>query len=177
MTWTLMLSAVAKSILFTNDFPHADIHKLLALDILHQLIKGAFKDYLINWVEHYLKQVYIVAPFTGLQHFSQGHGFKQWTSDNLKALMKITFWAFLNFCYLVQRNIITEHTLTQIQDALGCFHYYWTIFNMLGALKALGQMLLTNQRLDKLSAAYTDFCRCGMLQEICLLEANEADNS
>lgn len=43
---------------FTNDFPRADIHQLLAPDILHQLIKGSFKDHLVDWVEKYLKHVH-----------------------------------------------------------------------------------------------------------------------
>ncbi|KAG0701316.1 hypothetical protein DFH29DRAFT_982785 [Suillus ampliporus] len=34
---------------FTNNFPRADIHQLLAPDILHQVIKGAFKDHLVAW--------------------------------------------------------------------------------------------------------------------------------
>lgn len=39
---------------FTNDFVRADIHELIAPDILHQLIKGTFKDHLVTWVEQYL---------------------------------------------------------------------------------------------------------------------------
>ena len=39
---------------FTNNFPRADIHELIAPDILHQLIKGTFKDHLVKWVEDYL---------------------------------------------------------------------------------------------------------------------------
>ena len=39
---------------FTNDFPRADIHELIAPDILHQLIKGTFKDHLVAWVQEYL---------------------------------------------------------------------------------------------------------------------------
>ncbi|KAG1903540.1 uncharacterized protein F5891DRAFT_977657 [Suillus fuscotomentosus] len=39
---------------FTNDFPRADIHELLSPDILHQIIKGTFKDHLVDWVEDYL---------------------------------------------------------------------------------------------------------------------------
>ena len=32
----------------------------------------------------------IVPPFSGLQQFPEGHGFKQWTRDNSKALMKVS---------------------------------------------------------------------------------------
>jgi hypothetical protein len=39
---------------FTNDFPRADIHELISPDILHQVIKGTFKDHLVTWVEDYL---------------------------------------------------------------------------------------------------------------------------
>jgi len=39
---------------FTNDFPRADIHELIAPDILHQLIKGSFKDHLVAWIQEYL---------------------------------------------------------------------------------------------------------------------------
>ncbi|KIJ18393.1 hypothetical protein PAXINDRAFT_8646 [Paxillus involutus ATCC 200175] len=47
---------VGQLVPFTNDFPHADIHELLALDLLHQIIKGSFKDHLVEWVEKYLKE-------------------------------------------------------------------------------------------------------------------------
>jgi hypothetical protein len=39
---------------FTNDFPRADIHEIMAPDLLHQVIKGVFKDHLVDWVEEYL---------------------------------------------------------------------------------------------------------------------------
>jgi len=39
---------------FTNDFPRADIHELLSPDLLHQVIKGTFKDHLVTWIENYL---------------------------------------------------------------------------------------------------------------------------
>ena len=37
-----------------NDFPRADIHELLTWDLLHQVIKGTFKDHLVTWVGEYL---------------------------------------------------------------------------------------------------------------------------
>lgn len=39
-------------------FPRADIHELLTSDLLHQAIKGAFKDHLVLWVEEYLKIIH-----------------------------------------------------------------------------------------------------------------------
>jgi hypothetical protein len=35
---------------FTASFPHADIHELLAPDLLYQIIKGTFKDHLVEWI-------------------------------------------------------------------------------------------------------------------------------
>ncbi|KAF9230594.1 hypothetical protein BU15DRAFT_69064 [Melanogaster broomeanus] len=97
---------IADIILFTSNFPHSDIHALLAPDLLHQLIKGTFKDHLVDWVCSYLEETHgfthameiiddidrrIVAapPFSGLRHFAEGQGFSQWTGDDLKALMKV----------------------------------------------------------------------------------------
>ncbi|KAH7912047.1 hypothetical protein BJ138DRAFT_1135015 [Hygrophoropsis aurantiaca] len=224
---------------FTNDFPRADIHELLSPDLLHQIIKGTFKDHLVDWVERYLKirhgskraaeimadidyKISLAPPFSNLRRFPQGRGFKQWTGDDSKALMKVylpaieghvppeavrAFRAFLEFCYLVRRNVITETTLVEIQDTLDRFHryrkifqttgvvlhfslprqhsmmHYWFMIRQYGApnglcssiteakhIKAvkepwrwssknapLGQMLVTNQRLDKLAASRVDF--------------------
>ncbi|KAG2029930.1 hypothetical protein BDR03DRAFT_1017733 [Suillus americanus] len=43
---------------FTNDFARADIHELLLLDLLHQIIKGTFKDHLVDWVGEYLEHTH-----------------------------------------------------------------------------------------------------------------------
>ncbi|KAG2104633.1 hypothetical protein BD769DRAFT_1630825 [Suillus cothurnatus] len=236
---------VGELVPFMNDFPHADIHELLAPDILHQLIKGAYKDHLVEWVEKYLLQTHgkkqaniilddidrriaAVPPFPGLRRFPQGRHFKQWTGDDSKALMKVylpaiegyvpvdvvrAFQALLEFCYLVRRNVITEKSLSEIEDALTRFHTYREVFKTTGVVttfslprqhsmshyvhlirlfgapnglcssiteskhikavkepwrrssrfKALGQMLLVNQRLDKLAASRVDFRVRGML--------------
>lgn len=39
---------------FTHGFPRADIHELLTPDLLHQVIKGTFKDHLVTWINEYL---------------------------------------------------------------------------------------------------------------------------
>ena len=43
---------------FMMTFPRADIHELLTPDLLHQVIKGTFKDHLVQWVEDYLNTVH-----------------------------------------------------------------------------------------------------------------------
>lgn len=233
---------------FTNDFPHADIHEMISPDLLHQVIKGTFKDHLVTWVGEYVKRVNggsdsamhavldeidrriaATPSFPGLRHFHDGRRFKQWTGDDSKALMKVyipaivglvpdavvqSFAAFLDFCYLVRRSVITQDTLRQIDSALRRFHQHRTVFVTAGVrtdftlprqhslkhyhalieeygapnglctsiteskhikavkepwrrsnrFNALRQMLLTNQRLDKLDAARADFTERGMLR-------------
>ncbi|KZT23682.1 hypothetical protein NEOLEDRAFT_1069109, partial [Neolentinus lepideus HHB14362 ss-1] len=231
---------------FTNDFPRADIHEMLSPDILHQLIKGTFKDHLVEWVGAFLavehgkarsealladidRRIAAVPPFTGLRRFPEGRGFKQWTGDDSKALMKVylpaidallpfeivrAIRAFLEFSYLVRRNVHTPESLDQLQKALEDFHKYRVFFHEEGVdtsefslprqhslrhylesiwaygapnglcssiteskhikavkepyrhsnrFQALGQMLVTNQRLDKIAASRANFVECGML--------------
>ncbi|KAJ7048802.1 hypothetical protein C8F01DRAFT_1275964 [Mycena amicta] len=231
---------------FTNDFPRADIHEMLSPDLLHQLIKGTFKDHLVEWVCEYLylkhekkeadeildeidRRIAAVPSFPGLRHFKQGRQFSQWTGDDLKALMKVYLPAlkdlvppqivqalssFLDFCYLVRRHDFNQSTLDAINTALEKYHELREVFGKLdvrpdgfslprqhsmkhyaseikqfGApnglcssitesrhitavkkpwrrsnrFEALGQMLLTNQRLDKLAASRADFEERGML--------------
>ncbi|KAG1871596.1 hypothetical protein F4604DRAFT_1881075 [Suillus subluteus] len=213
------------------------------------LIKGAFKDHLVKWVHDYIEAQYTeanvnrilddidrhitLAPvFAGLRQFPEGRGFKQWTGDDSKALMKVyipaikghvptemvqALRALLDFIYIAHRNIISSSSLDTMDDTLKHFHryrkifqtssvqpkgfnlprqhsliYYHKLIRAFGApnglcssiaeskhikavkepwrryFEALGQMLLTNQRLDKLAASCVDFFDRGMLQGMCL---------
>ncbi|KAH9857661.1 hypothetical protein C2E23DRAFT_719558 [Lenzites betulinus] len=240
---------------FTNDFPRADIHELIAPDILHQLIKGTFKDHLVKWIERYMhfkygqtrgddiltqidRRLAVVPPFSQLRRFREGRGFKQWTGDDSKALMKIYLPAlhghvptdairsvrsFLEFCYIARRSEHFPATIEGMQDACSKFWQYREIFRSVpGVLKkdfnlprqhsmlhyerhiwnfgapsglctsiteskhikavkepwrrsnryeALGQMLLTNQRMDKLAMSRVHYEEQGMLAGTCLQAA------
>ena len=74
---------------FTNKFPRANIHKLLSPDLLHQIIKGTFKDHLVDWVRQYIKDTYS----------------KSWANKILAdidhQLVQIPFQAFI----LIQQNV------------------------------------------------------------------------
>ncbi|KAJ3513069.1 hypothetical protein NMY22_g15152 [Coprinellus aureogranulatus] len=231
---------------FTHHFPRADIHEILTPDLLHQVIKGTFKDHLVTWVGEYLtlehgakradeilddidRRIAATPSFPALCRFPHGRRFKQWTGDDSKALMKVylpaiqghvpdsmvrAISAFLDFCYLARRADITESTLRDLDNALQRFYLYREAFRESGVrpngfslprqhalshyrsliedfgapgglcssitesrhitavkrpwrrsnrYQALGQMLLTNQRLDKISAARAEFVRRGLL--------------
>jgi hypothetical protein len=124
-----------------------------------------------------------------------------------------TVRALLDFCYIARRSALNEDDVSQLKEALSCFHRYREIFidtgvrddfllprqhslvhfpslvRLFGAPnglcssiteskhiravkepwrrsnrnQALGQMLVTNQRLDQLIAARSDFTNRGML--------------
>ncbi|EKM77823.1 hypothetical protein AGABI1DRAFT_101528 [Agaricus bisporus var. burnettii JB137-S8] len=99
---------------FTHDFPRADIHTLLSPDLLHQLIKGTFKDHLVTWINDYFHVKYgesrareiihdidlrisAVPLYAGLRRFSEGRDFEQWTGDDSKALMKVYIAAIAGY--------------------------------------------------------------------------------
>ncbi|KAH9045906.1 hypothetical protein EDB83DRAFT_2507473 [Lactarius deliciosus] len=136
---------------FTHSFPRADIHELLMPDLLHQVIKGVFKDHLVAWVGDYLHHVYresraleiIVPPFPGLRQFPEGRDFTQWTGDDSKALMKVYLGAiagylpsamvrcisrFMDACYLARRNAISGSGLDRFRESVVQFHELRNIF-------------------------------------------------
>jgi hypothetical protein len=39
---------------FTASFPRSNIHELMAPDLLHQIIKGVFKDHIVTWVVEWM---------------------------------------------------------------------------------------------------------------------------
>ncbi|THH07768.1 hypothetical protein EW146_g9212 [Bondarzewia mesenterica] len=223
---------------FTASFPRADIHELISFDILHQMVHTA--GIVTTIMADIDRRIAAVPSFLGLRQFLDGRGFKQWTGDDSKALMKVflpaivghvppqmvrAIAAFTDFCYLVRQSIINEDTLAEIDEALHRFHadrvifkeigvcptsfslfrqhsliHYWYLIQDFGApnglyssimeskhikavkepwrwsnrFNALGQMLLTNQCLDKLAASRVDFEARRMLKGPCISESVQA---
>ncbi|KZP09744.1 hypothetical protein FIBSPDRAFT_963695 [Athelia psychrophila] len=149
---------------FTADIARADINELISPDILHQLIKGTFKDHLVTWIEEIIRSMHpkkdadrilseidyrisLAAPFSGVRRFPKGRGFKQWTGDDSKALMRVylaaiegfvpdeavrALCAFIDFCYLARRDIHDTDSLAKMDAVLAEFHEYRKIFVELG---------------------------------------------
>ncbi|KAG1855567.1 hypothetical protein F4604DRAFT_1883217 [Suillus subluteus] len=144
---------VADIMPFTASFPRANIHELLLPDLLHQVIKGSFKDHLVTWVEAFLTITYrkyraaaimaeIDRRIAATPSFP-GRGFKQWTENDSKALMKVflpaiaslvpaqmvrAISAFMEFCYLTRQSTLSETDLSAMDDALARFHDKHSIF-------------------------------------------------
>ncbi|KAG1730440.1 hypothetical protein EDB19DRAFT_2011343 [Suillus lakei] len=157
---------------FTNDFPRADIHELIAPDILHQLIKGTFKDHLVEWIEKYLYQTHskkeaqrimddidrsVIMETTlekiqeALDHFHQYQQIfetigvvstfslpRQHSLQHYVLLIHL-FGALNGLC----SSITEAKHIKAVKELWRCSSWY----------KALGQMLVTNQRLNKLAAS------------------------
>ncbi|KAH7903445.1 hypothetical protein BJ138DRAFT_1120383 [Hygrophoropsis aurantiaca] len=82
--------------------------------LLHQMIKGSFKDHLVQWTGEYLqsehgearaneimddidRRIAATPHFPGLRWFPHGRQFKQWTGDDSKALMKVYLPAIVEY--------------------------------------------------------------------------------
>ncbi|KAG1803956.1 uncharacterized protein BJ212DRAFT_1449860 [Suillus subaureus] len=131
---------VKQLIPFTNDFPQADIYQMISPNILHQLMKGTFKDHLMMWAEKIMDnidcRIAAVTSFSGLWRFPQGCGFKQWTRDDSKAQMKVYLPA-------IEGHVPTDvvhafHTLLDFTYLMH-FHHYHEIFRTTGIISTFSQ--------------------------------------
>ncbi|KAG1763021.1 hypothetical protein EDD22DRAFT_979524 [Suillus occidentalis] len=157
---------------FTNDFPHADIHKLLSPDLLHQIIKGTFKDHLVDWVyipaikDHVPEDIMrtfndLVQLQEVLDHFHEYQEiFKMsgvTTSFSLPRQHSMCHYILMIRLFGVPNGLCSSITeskhIKAVKEPWHCSNRF----------RALGQMLLTNQRLDKLAAAHVDLEACSML--------------
>ncbi|KAH9963354.1 hypothetical protein BGW80DRAFT_1438604 [Lactifluus volemus] len=127
--------------LWTDFGVHADI-VLLTPDLLHQVIKGTFKNHLIMWINEYIIEEHGTHKAMSLLQ-TLIINFQQWTGNDSKALIKVyvaaisghvpdgmvkCLSAFLDFCYIARCNAITRNGLSQLRLALAWFHLHRDIF-------------------------------------------------
>ncbi|KAI9570938.1 hypothetical protein HD554DRAFT_2203708 [Boletus coccyginus] len=150
--------------LFMSLFPCSDIHVLLAPNLLHQLIKGTFKDHLVDWMVctfHaflefcFIAQHDIITDDTledledALKHFHEYH--KIFISAN----------HYLELIHLFDTPNGLCSSITESKYIKAVKRPYWRS-SKFGTLK---QILLTNQQMDKLAALLVNFTARGMLKE------------
>ncbi|KAH9160902.1 hypothetical protein EDB89DRAFT_2116975 [Lactarius sanguifluus] len=147
---------------FMSNFPCTNIYQMISPDLLHQVIKGIFKDNLVEWVCDYLKiwhsksgagvilddinqWIAAVPLFPGLYRFPHG-----W--DNSKMLMKVYLPVIVGYVPNDIVRIIKDFGAPGgLYSSITKFHHITTVkklWHQLNRYQALGQMLLINHHLS-----------------------------
>jgi hypothetical protein len=138
---------------FWKGFPHTDIHRIMAPDVLHQLYQGVFK-HVIGWCQSVVREKELdcriqTLPHTqGLRHFKTGiTNMNQISGSERKDMAKVLLGclvgimapqgikavkALLDFIYLAQYPNHDTETLKYMQDALDTFHQHKKYFINVG---------------------------------------------
>ncbi|KAF9487601.1 hypothetical protein BDN71DRAFT_1436721 [Pleurotus eryngii] len=140
---------------FTNDFPQADIHELLSPDLLHQIIKGTFKDHLVTWVGDYLE----------IEHSKTEAAQIMDDIDRREVFCELDH-SLIHYIHLIQEFGAPNGLCSSITESrhITAVKKPWRRSNR---WEALGQMLTTNQRFDKLAALQADYESRGMIPVSC----------
>ncbi|KAK0449354.1 hypothetical protein EV421DRAFT_1889156 [Armillaria borealis] len=114
---------------FTHGFPCTDIHELLSPDLLHQVIKGTFKDHLVTWVKEYIVQENDKKDATQILADID----RRYTiSGHVPSQMMHTVATFMEFCYLVQCSVLDEDDLVVLDNTIERYHREQEIFHDVG---------------------------------------------
>ncbi|QRV86859.1 hypothetical protein RhiJN_14877 [Ceratobasidium sp. AG-Ba] len=131
---------------FWVDLPNVNFPSCITPDILHQLHKGVFKDYVAEWTEGILGEVELNERFMAmpeakdLRHFKRGITVvSQWTGRETKEMVKQYLpiiaedpsipddfvkmvRSLLDFLFLAERARLSEHEVHEMEEALRTFH-------------------------------------------------------
>ncbi|KAI0247880.1 hypothetical protein BJV78DRAFT_1276756 [Lactifluus subvellereus] len=129
------------------------------------------------------RRIKIIPLFSGIRQFPQGRGFKQWTGDDSKALMKVYLAAIEGYVPPDMVHAFHSKRLAELEDVLARFHRYRVIFQECGVREegfnlphqhslvhyfALIRAFGAPNSLYKLAASHADFMNHGMLKGTCL---------
>ncbi|QRV93061.1 Zn-finger protein [Ceratobasidium sp. AG-Ba] len=131
---------------FWIDLPNVNFPNCITPDILHQLHKGVFKNYVAEWTEELLGEVelderYMAMPKAkDLRHFKRGiTSISQWTGRETKEMAKQYLpivaedpnvpddfvrmvRALLDFLFLAERAQLSKSEVQEMEGALRTFH-------------------------------------------------------
>ncbi|KAG8713803.1 hypothetical protein FRC08_012777 [Ceratobasidium sp. 394] len=148
---------------FWANLPHVDFPSCITPDILHQLHKGVFKDYIAGWTEdllgeHVVDQRFMAMPRAkDLRHFKKGiTSVQQWTGRETKEMMKQFLpiiandprvpdafvklvRTLLEFLHLAERAQLTASDLDEMDEALRTFHSLKKVLVELNLITDLGR--------------------------------------
>ncbi|KAN0133618.1 hypothetical protein V8E53_008565 [Lactarius tabidus] len=161
--------AVGDVLPFSHHFPRGDIYELLAPDLLHQLIKGTFKDHLV--------EISVVPPFSHLCCFPQGRGFEQWTGDDSKALMKVYLPAIEGHVPRDVYRSVFKDTGVRTDISLPWQHsmmHYSMLIRLFGAPNGLCSSITESKHIDDVKDPWQWSNRFNALLQM-LLGASRAD--
>ncbi|QRV81589.1 hypothetical protein RhiJN_09604 [Ceratobasidium sp. AG-Ba] len=148
---------------FWIDLPNVDFPTCITPDILHQLHKGVFKNYVAEWTEEILGEAELDSRFMAmpkaknLRHFKRGiTSVSQWTGRETKEMVKQYLpivaedpkipddfvkmvHALLDFLHLAERAQLSEADVQEMEGALQRFHSLKRVLVGLGLITDLSK--------------------------------------
>lgn len=146
---------------FWADLLHVDFPSCITPDLLHQMHKGIFKSYVVDWTEEILGKAVLDKRFMAMPQAKNLRCFKngitsveQWTGRETKEMAKQYLpiiaddptvpndfvkmvRALFDFLYLAERAQLTEGEVEEMNEALRDFHSLKKVLVELGLMADL----------------------------------------
>lgn len=145
---------------YWSTLPLVQLQTLFPPDILHQLLKGMFKDHVFTWCvtaigdkQEVNRRFKVLPHFPGLKHFRNGvTGGSQWTGNEFRSMIRVFLGviinapnitrdtikavrAFLDFVFTCHYDYHDDASLQTLEDCLQTFHSTKGVFVTIGGRK------------------------------------------